>query len=359
MRLLEPRSRTPRIRVLLGGHWVIGFTILVGVAAAHSGAGQLHVFAALLLAFQAVCGFRSYQGLRRLVVSIELPARTSAGSSGRALVRIENRRRRLSACSLEVELILEDGGIVVAAPAFVDRVGPGETVVAPLPLRIARRGVARVVEVRVSSAYPAHLFRRTLRFPVGEEILAAPQPVPVVVPSRAAAERLASRAPRPSAGGDEFRGVRPWREGESLRTIHPRTSARRGAPVVREDEARGRAPWTVVVDARGLEGEPLEESLRVAAALARGACREGRRCSMRLPGYAAPIDLESARDLGEVLDALARHVEPAPAPPAPPAVGHVLLVGPRATAPAGALAVDRPSSGRIDHPSPALAERPA
>jgi len=176
------------------------------------------------------------------------------------------------------------------------------------------------------------------------------------VPVRAAPERLAARTRRPSAGGDEFRGVRPWREGESPRAIHPRTSARRGAPVVREDEVRGRAPWSVVVDPRGLSGEPLEEALRVAAALARTARREGRRCSFRLAGLDAPIDVASAPALEAALDALAHHAEPSRPPPAPPSVGHVLLVGPRATPPAGAFAVDRPSVEAATRPRPVVAE---
>lgn len=345
MRVLSPRSRAPRIRVLLGGHWVIVFTILVGVAAAHSGAGQLHVFASLLLAFQAVCGFRSFLGLRRLNVSLDLPPRTSAGSESRALVRVENRRRRLAACSLEVELVLDDGGVLEAAPAWIDRVAPGATALAPLSLHARRRGVARVVEVRVSSTYPAHLFRRTLRFPVDEDVLVAPASVPVAVPARAAADRLAARSRRPTPGGEEFHGVRPWREGESPRSIHPRTSARRGAPVVREQEARGRAPWSVVVDPRGLEGDALEEAMSVAATLARTARREGRHATIALPGLDGPLPLASARDLDVALDALARHAEPSAPPPAPPSSAHVLLVGPRATAPAGALVVDRPVAG--------------
>ena len=186
---------------------------------------------------------------------------------------------------------------------------------------------------------------------MGADVLVSPAPSSVVVPVRAATERLAARTHRPTPGGDEFRGVRPWREGESPRAIHPRSSARRGAPVVREEETRGRAPWTLVVDPRGLEGEPLEEALRLAAALVRTARRDGRRCAFLLAGLAEPIDVASARDLDDALDALARHVEPSTPPPARVraptglSVGHVLLVGPRAEAPAGAIAVDRPLTG--------------
>src|SRR6187549_59197 len=106
MTTLVPTSRVPRIRVLPGGHLVIALTILLGIAAAHSGQNLLQALVALLLAFQVVSGFRSYLGLRRLEVAVRMPDRMDALGPAAIDVKIRNGKRRLAALSLEVDVVV-------------------------------------------------------------------------------------------------------------------------------------------------------------------------------------------------------------------------------------------------------------
>ena len=341
MAALRPTSRVPRIRVMAGGHVVIALTILLGVLASHTGQNVLHALVAALLAFQTVSGFRSFLGLRRLEVEVAPPARLDAGSEATLTVVVRNGKRRVAARSLEVDVVCEPPDALAVAPGWVGRLAPGEDVRLALPIRARRRGAVRFVEVRVASAYPCDLFRRMLRFPLGAPALVRPARREARPPDRGAADTAEGRARTASRTGDDLRGVRPWREGDAPKSIHWRSSARAGTLVVREDEARRRAPWTLVVAPDPRDPAALEADLEVAAALARAAVSRGRAARLRLAGCERAFDLRDRAALASALDALARHVATDAPPPDGPAVGRAFLVGARARPPAGASLVER------------------
>jgi hypothetical protein len=93
----------------------------------------------------------------------------------------------------------EEGGRLTAAPAWISRVPAGASVEVPLVLRGAARGVARLAEITVSSAWPCELFRRTLRFPLPDEVLVRPQRVQFD-PRPQAGPRTRARPAAPSSG---------------------------------------------------------------------------------------------------------------------------------------------------------------
>src|SRR5687768_10620531 len=132
--------RVPRIRLLAGGHLVIGMTILLGVAAVHTGLNLLHALVALLLAFQAASGFRSFLVLRRIEVEAAFPAHVDADGETSIEVVVRNHKRRAPSVSLELRVVAEGRGQVDVAPAWIARVGPGEGVAVRLSLRGLARG---------------------------------------------------------------------------------------------------------------------------------------------------------------------------------------------------------------------------
>ncbi|MFA5890417.1 MAG: DUF58 domain-containing protein [Actinomycetota bacterium] len=58
-------------------------------------------------------------------------------------------------------------------------------------------------------------------------------------------------ASRLSAAGDEMYAVRGWQEGDDLRKIHWRSTARRNELMIRQDEVRPHPRATILVDTRG------------------------------------------------------------------------------------------------------------
>lgn len=347
LRALRPASRVPRIRVLAGGHLVIVLTILLGVAAAQAGLNVLHGLVALLLAFQAVAGFRSFLVLRGLEVSVAEAPRVDAGGEGAFEVVVRNTKKRSASVSFEVEAGFEDDAPASVGPAWVARLSPGEETRIRLPLRGLRRGVARLLEVRLVTRYPCDLFRRTMRFPLADEVLVRPSRRPLDVPSRASAGTGAERRRVVSRGEGEFRGLREWRVGDDLRSVHWRATARVGALVVREDESSARRPWVVVLDPGLASPEPagddaaLESLASLAASLVHAAGKGGRDAHLLLAGAPAPIVVRDRRSEGEALDALARFERTDASPPPAHVAGHAFLLGGRARAPEGCATSER------------------
>jgi uncharacterized protein (DUF58 family) len=77
----------------------------------------------------------------------------------------------------------------------------------------------------------------------------------------------------------EFHGCREFRDGDSLRHVHPRSSARIGYPVVKEYQAEGRSRTALLVDTRCSwlrrnirevmrRNDPVEAALSLASSIA-------------------------------------------------------------------------------------------
>ncbi len=337
---LKPVSRVPRIRVLAGGHLLIGFTILLGVIAAQAAANALHALVALLLAFQLVSGFRSFLGLRGLGLEVDVPLHLDVGGEASLVVRVRNGKRRLAAHSVEVAVRCEEGG----APdrgARVDLARAGRSLGggAPRPAR-CRAGVARLAEITVSSAWPCELFRRTLRFPSQVEVLVRPRRVRFDPPERAGPTGPVRARRLRVVGEGDLRGLRPFRDGDSPRAIHWRTSARLGEPIVREDAGSGPLPWIASLAPDADDPIDVERSLERASALARVALASGRTLEVRVAGEERPRIVARRSELEALLDALVRFVPGGTVPGGAAPRARAFLLGRDARPPAGATRVE-------------------
>ena len=353
---LKPVSRVPRIRVLAGGHLLIGFTILLGVIAAQAAANALHALVALLLAFQLVSGFRSFLGLRGLGLEVDVPLHLDVGGEASLVVRVRNGKRRLAAHSVEVAVRCEEGGRLTAAPAWISRVPAGAAVEVPLVLRGAARGVARVAEITVSSAWPCELFRRTLRFPSQVEVLVRPRRVRFDPPERAGPTGPVRARRLRVVGEGDLRGLRPFRDGDSPRAIHWRTSARLGEPIVREDAGSWPLPWIASLAPDADDPIDVERSLERASALARVALASGRTLEVRVAGEERPRIVARRSELEALLDALVRFVPGGTVPGGAAPRARAFLLGRDARPPAGATRVETapfPFEAESPRPEPA------
>ncbi len=118
-----------------------------------------------------------------------------------------------------------------------------------------------------------------------------------------------ARARLAQSVGYDLHGVREHQDGESLRRVDWKTSARTGRLMVRELEDASRIDQVIVLDLdRALVDAAVGDQLtRVAATLVRAAIRQGQQASLLLAG-ATPLTLPldgSAAAWGNAMDALA------------------------------------------------------
>ena len=83
---------------------------------------------------------------------------------------------------------------------------------------------------------------------------------------------------RLAIGGDDFYAVRGWQEGDDLRMIHWRSTARRNELMIRQDEVRPFPRATVFIDTRRAQhggGSSLEWAISSAASITWELARQG------------------------------------------------------------------------------------
>jgi uncharacterized protein (DUF58 family) len=152
-------------------------------------------------------------------------------------------------------------------------------------VRLPQRGRYRFAATAISTGYPFGFCRRRAIIGQEETLLVLPR-LGRLMPRWLARHHQAfegnrRREHRHGRISGEFYGVRPWRSGDSRRSIHWRSSARRGALVVRQFEQHRNRDVALVVDlwqpARPTaeSRENVELAVSFAATVVADTCRRG------------------------------------------------------------------------------------
>jgi uncharacterized protein (DUF58 family) len=114
----------------------------------------------------------------------------------------------------------------------------GEQIDVRVPARCDARGTVSLPSVRMECRFPLGLFRYVVDVEQPGEVLVLPALGRLrqsMAGYRRAGRGAPQRVPQTPSGEDEFSGLRDYREGDSLRHVHWRRSARTGELLVRED----------------------------------------------------------------------------------------------------------------------------
>jgi uncharacterized protein (DUF58 family) len=221
-------------------------------------------------------------------------------------VEIENVDLRSDALSVSVEDDDRDDDPAHGDPVFAVRVPARGRIALPTVVTMPHRGLHPLPRAVVATRFPFGLFvkRRELDAPPVVTVYPALHPVRDAEPSGEPGRDDAGAGRRARAG--EFFGLREFREGDDVRRISWRASARLGRPVMREHEARGR-PEQVVQLAAGRSGDAdFEAAVSEAASRAIADLDAGARVGVSYAGamLVPPDDGPGQRE--RVLEALAR-----------------------------------------------------
>ena len=187
------------------------------------------LLAFLLVGFGLVAMHECHRNLLGLSLLEAAAAPLFAGSAGTLRLTLEN-ASRLPRYRIQAA-VYDEHARTLDLPA-------SEHGAIELPIRAGRRGLQRIERLRLSSSHPFGLFR------VWTWIHA---PVVVIVYPRAAGSLPlpAGRGGRPgasvqaTAGADEWRGLRPFRDGDSPRQVAWKAYAREAPLLVKEYSSSG------------------------------------------------------------------------------------------------------------------------
>jgi uncharacterized protein (DUF58 family) len=249
--------------------------------------------------------------------------------------------------------------------------------------RVARRGRQRELEVGVASSYPLGLIECRATFHLPADLLVLPRPghlhdlrrLPATGPHVMDRRRNVARAE------EELWAVREWREGESLRRVHWRLSARRERTILRELRAPSEPPLHLVLVTEVAGATPakrrhpgFETAVALSATLLEHWLRRGRTVRLSVGDHAQGVRARGRRGLFDLLRVLAEveaqdgdpHAAIATLPRAAHEVTVVVHVGGRRGARRAPerhgelwlLDVDDPATGRLFQRGHAFGSRP-
>jgi uncharacterized protein (DUF58 family) len=211
-----------------------------------------------------------------------VPRRTAAGTRASARVVLDNAGRRYGP-PLVIGVPLRrfsarpESGVAGVQPAGTNTFGlPGLAPVgqadATFKLPRARRGLWVVGPVTATLSDPLGLTEKSWTSQAETHFAVHPEVYPLAVPPQLAAAVSPGSARRylPAQRGDEPRALREYEDGDEMRRIHWRSTARWDRLMVRQDEAETGCVVCIGLDLRGDRQTPgsLERSLEAAASIA-------------------------------------------------------------------------------------------
>jgi uncharacterized protein (DUF58 family) len=282
------RNAPRQLRFTRAGRVVVGLALATGFAAINTGNNLLFLAWGLVLSGIVVSGVLSELALRGLVVNALVPKDARAQLPFALPVRLTNGAKRFAALGLEVRARLVDpvGKAVTATAPFVLRLSAGASNDILARTTLPKRGKYTVDEIVVETMYPFGFFVKARPFKrvPPPAFWVAPPIVDVSALTIAVASRRGNAASNLAGSGEDYFAMRAFREGDDLRRIKWRRSAKAGRWLVAENEAM--AGHEVVIDlviGRRARPDDIELAIATAGSLAEALLEQGMRVGLRGP----------------------------------------------------------------------------
>lgn len=225
--------------------------IAVAVAALSLAQRDLLRIAVLLIALPLVCAWVVTRTRYRLTSQRALSsARVAAGHESLITLRLENVSRLPTGV-----LLVEDRVpyVLGSRPRFVlDRVEPRGRRDVVYPIRSEVRGRFELGPLSIRLTDPFGMCEMQRSFSARDTLMITPaiETLPLVHLSGDWAGSGESRARAVSSAGEDDAGTREYRQGDDLRRVHWRSTAKRGELMVRREEQPWQSRCTLLLDTR-------------------------------------------------------------------------------------------------------------
>lgn len=264
------------ITVHRSGMIYIAVSIAMGLLAISGGNNFHYLAASVILGYMLASGIAGRRNIRNAEVSLSFPDEIYAMTPFMLGVELRNKSRRAPILLLNVRA----GG----GSAFFQMVQPGQTERRSVMFSFPSRGEGTVSDIELSSVYPFDLFTRYWPVPFDGRAVVFPKPAGNKADYGAPDRRDAGdgeRAARRSLDADsDVVGVRPYAEGDSMRMIHWKSSARSGRLNTRVYDERGGRD-AQMIDLTALLSGGTERGLSLASGMIRRAILSGEPIGMK------------------------------------------------------------------------------
>lgn len=305
-RLWPRQSRT--YSLTLEGWLVIVLMGVVGIAAWNSGTNLLYLLLASMIGLFLTHGLFALHFMNRLEMQRLLPAEGTARQPVSVAVTIQNKKRFLPAFGIQVQSYTQEGKL--AGEGFCAQVRAGTTAEVLCPVVFPWRGIYCFENLLISSGFPFGFARRGYLLRERQTILILPEISPIAELSLGMGLNQGDEAGQEKGVGIEPYALREYGQGDPVRNIHWKTTARTGRPMVMEfvaEEARRvYVALELLCDELPEEDVRFETAVELAASLVSHLIQRGYEvgliCGARVvpPGRQDSTILESLRVLARV-----------------------------------------------------------
>jgi len=254
------------LKITREGWFLVGFIFAVGIAAINTGNNLLYLVLAVMLGTVVASGVLSEESVRRVWLERTLPTEVWAGEQFQIYYSVTNRRRRLTAYGLRIE----ESRIKAARKAFIMQVPPGGRAVEVGAYKAEKRGVLTLDEVKVSTKFPFGFFDKIRLIKLPARVIVFPRPAKVDEQTVSGAEKGTADNFGARGEGPDLFTLRPYVEGDSLRSIHWKATARTDSLVSKETRAENLPTLSVILDTTGYARPRDDDALENAISLAAG-----------------------------------------------------------------------------------------
>ena len=270
-----------RTQVTGEGLMFCGLGILIGLAAINTGTNLLYMLLAMLLAMLLVSLVLSVHNLSRIRVERRYPLEFHAGQEVAGILEVHNTRRLTAAYSLALIDFIEGperGGeppSLETLTAFAASIPPRSVGRCAVRLKLPRRGMYYLPCLRVASRFPFGFIDRSFRQDLAGRLMVYPRLLPEPYILKQVPGLTGDVTGERKGQGSGIFGVRAYREGDPIRHIHWKHSARGQGLMVKEFEQEQTRSFRLMLDLRRPHQAPptieqdLELAISVVATLAR------------------------------------------------------------------------------------------
>ncbi len=235
--------------------------VLVAMAALNTGNNLIYLLTALMLSLGILDVAAGWFNLRKISGDVDVAEPVYAEEELSVTFRFLNERKH--GASFLVKLIDSAAGLSATAPG----IEPDSMAVVRSQAVFRRRGQICLSEMKLISGYPFGFYQNSRNVNNPKTFLVYPRLMDVRSLLEGARGMTADGA-LPHPAGEDFTDIRPYREGDPMRDIHWKATAKSGNLMVKEFRAGISRQVTVALDS-GVEAEPetLEKGISLAASL--------------------------------------------------------------------------------------------
>lgn len=212
--------------------------------------------------------------------------------------------------------LVEMGQDVIGSDVAIPSLAPGQTVTIPMRGRAGKRGEREFLGFYCGLSDPLGLLNRLFAVHARQTILVWPRARAIELSPDPGSRSMRSgqaRDPRRIGNSEEFRSLREWRSGDSMKRIDWKATARMGSPIAREYAPEQNQRSALIFDAS--DPDSPRPAFEAAIGFCAGLVGSGRGSSMDLfsiaPDPALDLSAIGSQAAAMRLLALAEPCEPA------------------------------------------------